>query len=435
MAEMDLNIDNYSTTDLENFFKVRPKKYSFTDIDKREYEIREQLLSSGHINKKFKRELVEFLKQAKDRLIQRLPQIPQPTSIAKNAILDTDQIPRSAELATSRAPLIIERPPTNYINIQTSEFYQGTMNPLNKRTITKYITIDTRFRDRYYETCSSDFMINLPTRMNKVVSMQLTSLELPTDFYSISSNYGNNYFVMQVFQMVDGVGYETDRIIVVPDGNYTAKGLIGKINEILCPRLSNGLLQYVDDVFSYIQFSLITSEDGSGPNKVVVQPNPSYPKITSQIEEIVLNFGTDIFGNNDTKYLTTKIGWNLGFTNTLYHGKFEYTGEKAVEPNSIKYIYLSVDDYNKSVNTTFMTAFEKNGLKPNILARITMQGRGYENVIINKEYEIISEPRIYFGPVDIQRLHINLFDDHGRTLNLHKSDFSFCLKLTVLYDL
>jgi len=435
MAEMDLNIDNYSKTDLENFFKVRPKKYSFTDIEKREYEIREQLLSSGHIDKKFKRELIEFLKQAKDRLFQRIPQIQQPTSIAKNAILDTDQIPKSEELATSRAPLVIERPPTNYINIQSSEFYQGTINPLNKRTVTKYITVDTRFRDRYYETCSSDFMINLPTRINKVVSMQMTSLELPTDFYSISSNYGNNYFVMQVFQNVDGVGYETDRIIVVPDGNYTAKGLISKINSILCPKLANGLLQNVDDVFSYIQFSLISGPDGSGSNKVIVQPNPSYPKITSQIEEIVLNFGTDIFGNNDTKYLTTKIGWNLGFTNTLYQGSFEYVGEKSIEPNAIKYIYLSVDDYNKSVNTTFMPAFEKNGLKPNILARITMQGKGYENVIINKEYEIISEPRIYFGPVDIQRLHINLFDDHGRTLNLHKSDFSFCLKLTVLYDL
>jgi len=433
MAEMDLNIDNYSVTDLENFFKVRSKKYSSAKIEEREYEIREQLLSSGHINKKFKRDLITFLKEAKGRLIQQLPQEPPPTTIY-NPILDKDQIPRSAELPTSRAPFIQERPPTNYINVQTSEYYQGVINPLNKRTVEKYITVDTRFRDNFYNTSSSDFMINLPTRINKVVSMQITALEIPTDFYSISEKYGNNYFVMQVFQLIDGVGYEADRIIVLPDGNYTSQGLVDKINEILCPT-TNGLITNVDDIFSYIQFTLLTAPDGSGSNKIMVQPNSKYPKITNQIEEIVLNFGTDILGNNDSKYLTTKIGWNLGFTNTVYQGKIEYIGEKPIEPNSIKYIYLAVDDYNKSVNTTFMTAFEKNGLKPNILARISRTGKGYENVIINKEYKIISEPRIYFGPVDIQRIHISLFDDHGRTLHMNYSDYSFCLKLTLLYDL
>ena len=453
MTEMDLNIDNYSTIDLENFFKLKSNKYSFTDIDKREYEIREQLLSSGHINKKLKRDLIFFLKQAKDRLIQRVPQIPQPTTISKNAILDKDQLPRSAELETSRAPLIIERPPTNYINVQTSEFYQGTMNPLTKRNITKYITVDTRFRDQFYNTSSSNFMINLPTRINKVVSMQLTSLELPKNFYSICSNYGNNFFYMQVFQSINGVGYEADRIIIVPDGNYTAQGLIDEINNILQPSGPDD-----NDIFTYIEFYLTTSSDGSGSNRVIVRPNPNYPTKIANIEEIVLNFGLDYnqlkyanlseittaqfneeISNTSKKekvnYITSKLGWNLGFINSLYYSSKNYISEKPIEPNSIKYIYLAIDDYNKSVNTNFMTSFEKNGLKPNILARITMYGTGYENIIINDKYKIITEPRIYFGPVDIQKLHINLFDDHGRTLNMNYSDYSFSLKMNVLYDL
>ena len=434
MAAMDLNINNYSITDLENFFKVRPSTYTSADVEQREYEIREQLLSSGHINKKLKRDLNMFLNEVKMRLIQALPQEPPPTTVPKNAILDKDQLPRSTELATSRVPIIIERPPTNYINVQTSDFYQGTMNPLATRTITKYITVDTRFRDRYCETHSSDFMINLPSRINKVVSMQLTSLELPTDFYSISCKYGNNYFVIQVFQLIDEIGYEASRIIVVPDGNYTAQGLINEINSILCP-MSNEMIQNVDDIFSYIQFSLIASTDGSGPNKVMVRPNPAYPSIIKNIEEIALNFATDMNGITNTKYLTTKIGWNLGFINAIYENCIEYIGEKPIEPNTLKYIYLSVDDFNKSVNNTFETAFEKNGLKPNILARISMCGKGYDNLIINDEYKITAEPRIYFGPIDIQRLHIVLVDDHGRILHMNHSDYSFCLKLIIMYDL
>jgi hypothetical protein len=264
--------------------------------------------------------------------------------------------------------------------------------------------------------------------------MKMTAIELPRDFYGISASYGNNYFVMQIFQKVNGVGYEADRILVIPDGNYTAEGLIKKINEILCP-LFDGIMTEPDDIFSYVVFELNTDASGSGNNRVIVKPNPLYPTISGNIEEIVLNFATDIDGNNDTVYLTNKLGWNLGFINPLYKGKTIYVSEKAIEPNAIKYIYLAVDDFNKSVNDVFISAFEKNGLKPNILARISMSGNAYNNVITNNEYMVITEPRKYFGPVDIQRLQIKLFDDHGRILDMNHSDYSFCLNLTVMYDL
>jgi hypothetical protein len=94
-----------------------------------------------------------------------------------------------------------------------------------------------------------------------------------------------------------------------------------------------------------------------------------------------------------------------------------------------------VDDFNKSVNDSFVTAFEKNGLKPNILARISMYGNGYENMLLNKDNMIITETRKYFGPVDIQRLHISLFDDTGRIINMNYSDYSFCLHFKIMYDL
>ena len=428
MSEMDLNIDNYSITDLEKFFKLKSKTYQVADIELREYEIREQLLSSGHVNKKFKRDLIIFLEEAKNRLLQTLPQTAPPTT--KNAILDTLQVPKSAELPTSRTPFIIERPPTQYIHVQTSDYFQGVMNPLNTRTITKYLTIDSRFRDRYNQCSSSNFSINLYNRVNKVVAMQLTSIELPKNFYSIAAAYGNNFFFIQVFQKINGVGFEYTRVVVIPDGNYSAQGLLCVINNILAPTDLSGNLIDPNDAICYVEFCLLPES-----NKVFCRLNPKYPSFIAEIEEVVLNFGTDVNGNMDARFLTSKLGWNLGFVKTMYDGDVEYSSEKPIEPNAIKYIYLAVDDFNKSVPDSFMTASELNDLKPNILARISMQGKGYENVIINNDYSIITEPRIYFGPVDIQRLHINLFDDQGRTLFMNYSDYSFCLKLTILYDL
>jgi hypothetical protein len=432
MDEMDLEIDNYSTIDLEKFFKLKAK-YTEADVEQKEYEIREQLLSSGHLNKKFKRDLIIFLTEAKNRIIQWKFPIKKenlPTTIQKNAILDKSNVPRSEELPTSRMPNIIERPPTNYMNVQLSEYYQGTINPLSTRTINKNITVDTRFRNRYYETTSSDFMITLPMRLNKVVSMQMTAIELPKNFYSICSAYCNNFFYMKICREVGGVKYEATRTVVIPDGNYTEERLIKQINDILGSCSPNE-----EDPFSLIIFSLTT--DGIigydvGNGRVVVQP---YDEYTDQIKEIIFNFSVDMNGNSDSMHLTQKLGWILGFVNIQYCGSNRYTGEKSIEPNPIKYIYLAVDDFNKSVNDNFITAFEKNGLKPNILARISSHGKGYENTIINNDYAIISEPRKYFGPVDIQRLQIRLFDDYGRILNMNYSDYSFCLSLKMLYDL
>lgn len=430
MSQMDLEIDNYSIVDLEKFFKLK-NNYTSEDIEEKEYEIREQLFSSGHIHKKFKRDLIIFLNEAKERIIRSKFPIQKeelPSTILKNAILDNTKY---EDFPISRTANLIERPPTNYLNVQTSEFYQGIMNPLNTRTIVKNITVDTRFRDRYYNTSSSDFMITLPMRLNKVVSMQMTAIELPKNFYNISAEYKNNYFKIHVFKRDNCDIYETERTIVIPDGNYTYDGLIKQINNILCPTSS----PCKDDIVSYIKLSLTTGGEnghGYGPGRVIIQ---SICEGIDEIVEIILNFESDFRGNNDVIHLSQKLGWILGFINAVYCGSNVYISEKPIEPNTIRYLYLAVDDFNKSVNESFMTAFAKNEIKSNILARITNKGNGCEDILINEDHSIITEPRKYFGPVDIQRLHVQLFDDYGRTINMNHCDYSFCLNFKIMYDL
>ena len=58
-------------------------------------------------------------------------------------------------------------------------------------------------------------------------------------------------------------------------------------------------------------------------------------------------------------------------------------------------------------------------------------------------YQISSDPglttqmnrtREYFGPVDIQRLHIALYDEYGRIIDLNNMDWSFTLAFEQLYN-
>jgi len=67
---LDLDINNYTIKDLERFFQINPnKKYNASDIELKEAELREVLLKTGHIDKKFKRDLIVFLETAKEWLI------------------------------------------------------------------------------------------------------------------------------------------------------------------------------------------------------------------------------------------------------------------------------------------------------------------------------------------------------------------------------
>ena len=43
--------------------------------------------------------------------------------------------------------------------------------------------------------------------------------------------------------------------------------------------------------------------------------------------------------------------------------------------------------------------------------------------------------RIYFGPIDLTKLEIKLFDEFGRLVDINNADYSFTIELELLYDL
>ena len=135
--------------------------------------------------------------------------------------MDTLDTPISKE-PISRKEEIINHPERQFIYSSPSEFFQGSLNPLNTRVITKTLNIDTRFRDNIYTTKCTDFTINLPVKFSKVVSMQLAALEFPVTFYGISEELGNNFIYIQVnYNALDDSGEVLDA-----SGTYTGGGQI-----------------------------------------------------------------------------------------------------------------------------------------------------------------------------------------------------------------
>ena len=93
-----------------------------------------------------------------------------------------------------------------------------------------------------------------------------------------------------------------------------------------------------------------------------------------------------------------------------------------------------MDDYNNNVNNNFYSAFNASVLNKNILARISFQPSPFGSISQNN-LSLITTPRQYFGPVDIQKLNIQLLDEYGRIIELNNMDYSFCLTFTSVYDI
>jgi hypothetical protein len=427
MDGLDLDINNYTIKDLERFFQMVPnKKYSAADIELKEAELKEVLLSTGHIDKKFKRDLILFLETAREWLI---------TVKCKRIVPKIEKYPNVPALkeAMPRMEELTERPETPYVNTYSSEYFPGLMNPLKTRVISKCLNIDTRFRDNMTLTSSSDFLVNLPVRLQKVVSMQVTAFEFPVSFYGISSKYGNNYFYIEATQQLtdDGEIFEESKIVVIPDGNYNATDFIDTINTMISSKNPDGTPLDPNSLFNYIAFRLDVSQTGSGTAKVYVE---TVNNLAYSIKTINIDFSRDINGNPDNTPVTTKIGMNLGFLKRKYQGDTRYVSETLVEPATVRYLYLAIDDFNNNVNNHFISAFNNSILSPNILARISVKG-SYFSLMMETDLVMTTEPRKYFGPVDIQKMHIKVYDDHGRILDMNNSNFSCCILFKMLYDL
>ena len=436
MDGLDLDINNYTIKDLERFFQIAPnKKYSAADIELKEAQLKEVLLSTGHIDKKFKRDLIIFLDTAKDWLItvKCKNETKNPTSFHNVPKMEKyPNVPASRE-AMPRMEELMERPETPYVNTYSSEYFPGIMNPLKTRIISKCLNIDTRFRDNMTLTNSSDFLLNLPIRLQKVVSMQITAIEFPVSFYGISSKYGNNFFYIHATQQLvdEGEIFEESKIIIVPDGNYNASDFVDTINTLISGTNSDGTPLDPNSLFNYIVFRLDVSQTGSGTAKVYIETTGN---LDYTIKEINVDFSKDINGNPDKIPVTTKIGMNLGFLKRKYQGATSYVSETLVEPATVRYLYLAIDDFNNTVNNHFISAFNNSILSPNILARISVKG-SYFSLMMETDLNLTTEPRKYFGPVDIQKMHIQVYDDHGRILDMNNSNFSCCILFKMLYDL
>lgn len=104
-----------------------------------------------------------------------------------------------------------------------------------------------------------------------------------------------------------------------------------------------------------------------------------------------------------------------------------------------RYCFLAINDYRVSTGPSMLMAYTYSTLDDNIITRINLAS----TMASVKAYQYSDDPglttqmnrqREYFGPVDIRRLEVTLYDEYGRVLDLNNMDWSFTLAFEKMYS-
>jgi hypothetical protein len=408
----DLNIENYTRDELIQMFDL-PSNFDRNIVEIKESRLKDSILNNKDINKETQFKTVNFLIKAKNIILNDSQNQNNNFKRTNDDFYDSSYELKTSNLENTDEHMVQVRPEKPYLSSYPSEFFPGVINPIKKRTIKKNLNIDSKFRDNYFTSLASNYNFNLPININNVLQMNLSAIELPTTYYVVSKQYGNNFFTIKV--------NNDSTVIDIPDGNYDQNTIMVAINN----QLSLAGSPFNDVVFI---INLTNGTTGSGQTLV------GFADLSGNTI-LELDFQADRLGVSDKNIpLPLKFGWLLGFRNGIYVNNLNYVSEGVVDITGPRYLFLVVDDYNNSVNNNFYSAFNSSILNKNILARISLQSNTF-SILQQNNLNLVTTPREYFGPVNIQTMNIQLLDEYGRVVDLNNMDFSFCITLTTVYDL
>ena len=122
-----------------------------------------------------------------------------------------------------------EHVPMKREQIATTDTYQvpikqDSLNPNLKNTISRFINLDSQFRQYTsgIDSTSTDYTLDLSDTLKDILSICLYSYQIPFNWYVIDSAYGNT-----CFWITEG---NLNIVVSVPPGNYISSEFVTTLN-------------------------------------------------------------------------------------------------------------------------------------------------------------------------------------------------------------
>lgn len=231
---------------------------------------------------------------------------------------------------------------------------QDTLNPNLKNTISRFVNLDSQFRQYTSgtESGATDYTLDLSDPLKNVLNMKLFSFQIPYSWYLIDYDYGNTCFWI--------THQDYNVTINIEPGNYNQSELVDALNTTI----TNAGFEFPPNVLpvSYnTNNGKLTLKLIGGiykQNNIVLFTIDATTIITFYDYTSKLQCKTNCV--NSSFYLNQTLGWLLGFRNPYVHvDPSGNTGNAIVDVIGTKYLILVVDDYNQNhVNNTLVSITE-----------------------------------------------------------------------------
>ena len=443
MDAINLNSDAYSDKEIEQLLRIS-QPYDTNDIVRSKQHLFNQLNTMTNLGSEKQREVVNFINAISSRL--------QNTN-NNQTILNT-QYADVHRVIQQGSNFIIENPDqiigrtakieNGRIGLESKSAPPGYINPINVRTITQAISLDSRFRPNYYASKATNYDIVLPSMQKNVISMRVTSIELPITYYAVSRYNGNSSCLIMDLSN-NGNGW----LLTLPDGNYeqvwAKNSNAANIETCMNNAISNAVpvkINATGNATPSTTFNSLTSADLVF-NVDHISGRSIFTDISGGIlatRGFTLRFNVDNYGNlNLDANIQMRLGWQLGFRSAEYTTTSSCVSEGICLISGPRYAFIAINDYQKNTGPTHIVTYANSVFQDNIITRINLAELQADFGV----YQSSSDPglstqlnrtREYFGPVDIQRLHISLYDEFGRIIDLNNMDWSITLAFEILYN-
>jgi hypothetical protein len=254
---------------------------------------------------------------------------------------------------------------------------------------THVLHVDSRFR-RYMKDPPNGFKYYFGDEFKNVVSVKISSIEIPNTFPNVSSSRKTNEFTV----CYGG----TDIDISLETGNYTAQQMIDTIQT----KLDNTGIGDWDISFNELNGKTSITETNGVPHKLHFDHYGAFPKREA-------DFG---------------LGYTLGFRTKKTESSSTHTSEASINVYGDTYLFLAINDFD----LVFTRTREKE--KYYALAKIIIDKTKQQIVFDNQN--MITKRYVLPSPITISYITPKLLDPYGDLLDFGKENWSFTLEIETI---
>jgi hypothetical protein len=375
---------------------------------------------------------------------------------------------------------------------------QGTLNPNLKNTVTRLVNIDSQYRQIIMPNAENplgpasptNYTVDLTENLTNVLSIKLNSIQIPYAWYALDYTSGTNVLF---YKLTTDATYTP---FVVPPGNYTPAQLQAYMTGqapfngtpfTIAYNANSGKMTITNA--SGNDYDLLFFDPAYN---IPVTPALMTPEINDAIAASKLNSNLGWLmgyrGTNQVPPVPNQLLYTIPANNAI-------VSEALADTYGPKYLLLVLDDYNQNHLNKGLVNIATNDTRLSLPSyfnpglavicdasdtptyvqsapRQLTQAQLYTiNTIIQernntttdrytgptttdvlaliplKTYSLMpgqpyvefgsalqTNERVYFGPVNIERMKVQLIDDKGNILNMHGTDWCFTIVSTHLYE-